>query len=42
MSETEIEILEGLSENIKIAKRGWNISKITKELYDKEVNRKIK
>ena len=29
----------GLSENIKIARRGGNISKITKELYEKEVSK---
>ena len=27
---------KGLSENIKVARRGGNISKITKELYEKE------
>ena len=37
-----IEKPKGLSENIKVAKRGGNISKITKELYEKEINRKIK
>ena len=32
----------GLSENIKVARRGGNISKITKELYEKEVHKKLK
>ena len=31
-----------LNENIKIARRGGNISKITKELYEKEVSKKLK
>ena len=33
---------KGLSENIKVARRGGNISKITKELYEKEVYKKLK
>ena len=32
----------GLNENIKVARRGGNISKITKELYEKEVYKKLK
>ena len=32
----------GLSENIKVARRGGNISKITKELYEKEIYKKLK
>ena len=31
----------GLNENIKVARRGGNISKITKELYEKETSKKI-
>jgi len=31
----------GLSENIKIARRGGNVSKITKELYEKEIAKKL-
>ena len=33
---------KGLSENIKVARRGGTISKITKELYEKEVYKKLK
>lgn len=33
---------QGLNENIKVARRGGNISKITKELYEKEVYKKLK
>ena len=33
---------KGLSENIKVARRGGNISKITKELYEKEIYKKLK
>ena len=32
----------GLSENMNVARRGGNISKITKELYEKEVYKKLK
>lgn len=32
----------GLRENIKVARRGGNISKITKELYEKEIYKKLK
>lgn len=32
---------KGLKENIKVAKRGGNISKFTKELYEKEVEVKL-
>ena len=32
----------GLNENINVARRGGNISKITKELYEKEVYKKNK
>ena len=32
---------KGLKENINVAKRGGNISKITKELYEKETTKKI-
>lgn len=31
----------GFSENINVARRGGNISKITKELYEKEVYKKL-
>ena len=32
---------KGLKENIKVAKRGGNISRITKELYEKEISAKM-
>ena len=33
---------QGLNENIKVARREGNVSKITKELYEKEIYKKLK
>ena len=32
---------KGLNENMKVAKRGGNISKITRDAYDKEMTNKL-